>query len=77
MAYVEITKEEQSAIRSFQRLARKWPKSLELFSWSGSLVVTKAGSEGRQVIVENIHGIRNDGGDPNDEIDQNADILWP
>lgn len=78
MAYVEITKEEQSAIRSLQRLARKWPKSLSLFSWSGSLQITKEDSNGMQAIVDGVEGISNDGGDPDrNQINQDAEILWP
>ena len=77
MAYVKITKEEQSAIRSLERLARKWPDSLRMFSWSGSLQITKEDSDGRQATVQGIIGINNDGGDPGDEINQDAEILWP
>lgn len=77
MAYVEITKEELSAIRSLERLARKWPDSLRLFSWAGSLQITKEDSDGRQATVQGIRGIENDGGDPGYEINQDAEILWP
>lgn len=35
----ETTPEEDKAIRSLQRLAKRWPESLMLLSWSGSLCV--------------------------------------
>jgi hypothetical protein len=68
------TTEEQKAINSLKRLAKKWPKSLWLFSASGSLCVMRAGEDGEQAtlghggmdpsyILDNIHGIKNDGGD--------------
>ena len=78
MASVEITKEELAAIRSLKRLARNWPKSLRLFSWSGSLKVTKEDSDGKQAVVDHIFGIDNDGGDPSDdEVNQDAEVFWP
>jgi len=66
---------EQSAIASLKRLATRWPPSLMLFSWSGTLCVVKLNEDGqwegmdrhqvdRDAIVETIRGIRNDGGDP-------------
>ncbi len=68
-----MTKEEQNAINSLKRLAKRWPKSLELFSQSGSLEVRRAGwsdiSEEYSLELEKkyviciIHGIPNDGGD--------------
>ena len=63
MIQVVITKEEQKAIKSLQRLAKSWPESLILFSWSGSLVVMREVSD-RRADVASVHGIRNDGGDP-------------
>jgi len=71
----ELTDKEKSAISALKRLAKKWPKSLWLFSASGTLCVMKAGPNGEQVhtsknggidpdyIVETIKGIQNDGGD--------------
>lgn len=61
---VVVTKEEQRAIKSLQRLAKKWPGTLELFSWSGALVILKKGSDGRDCNIADITGIYNDGGDP-------------
>lgn len=69
----ELTDEERRAIASLQRLAKRWPKSLTLFSWSGSLVVyhtadkdqfVLGGVEANDLILEAIDGIPNDGGDP-------------
>lgn len=61
---ITLTVEEQKAIKSLQRLAKKWPKSITLFSWSGSLVVFKE-VDGKLGVVDTIRGIPNDGGDPN------------
>lgn len=66
-----LTDEERRAIIALQRVAEKWPKTLLLFSWSGSLGVYKPG-DGRtfkEACVDRISGIPNDGGDPsqNDE----------
>jgi len=58
---VTLTKEEQKAIRKLENLAKKWPESLSLFSWSGSLNVIKD-----QSVITVIIGIENDGGDPDD-----------
>lgn len=74
MKSLELTKEEQRAINSLKRLAKNWPKSLWLFSGSGSLHVMRVGEEGEQVmndqqgvdpdyVVATIDGIPNDGGD--------------
>ncbi len=70
-----LTDEERKAIAALKRLAARWPDSLTLFSWSGSLVVFKTdewqdfgalgptdGNAG-DYIVDSIHGIPNDGGD--------------
>lgn len=71
---VAHTKRERAAIDRLHRLAKTWPKSLTLFSWSGSLVVIRtddyAGSpdEMREAMnagrIEYVEGITNDGGDP-------------
>jgi hypothetical protein len=61
----DLSAEEAKAVRSLKRLARTWPQSLKLFSWSGSLVVMDADMEpGDDAVLEQIHGIPNDGGDP-------------
>jgi hypothetical protein len=75
---VELTAQEKAAIGALKALARKWPKSLWLFSGSGSLCVMRAGEDGSPVhtgtgasggldpdyVVETIGDrIPNDGGD--------------
>jgi hypothetical protein len=62
MQQILITKEEQRAIKSLERLAKKWPKSLSLFSNSGSLEVFKDIDDSNYEVAC-ILGIRNDGGD--------------
>jgi hypothetical protein len=89
---ITITPEEAAALRSLKRLATKWPKSLRLFSWSGSLHVTKRNSNDIDASIATISNIPNDGGDPSefpsagvahtkDEdvswIDIEPEILWP
>lgn len=70
-----LTEGEAKAIRSLQRLAKRWPESLTLFSWSGSLVIFKTDEWGGHMgggprdnandyVVDYIDGIPNDGGDP-------------
>ncbi|MFV7762852.1 hypothetical protein ACNPKZ_20165 [Shewanella algae] len=46
MPDVVLTKKEQQAIAELEKLAKKWPQSLELFSWSGSLHVFKKDANG-------------------------------
>jgi hypothetical protein len=75
MSTDDLTDEEARAIASLQRLAKRWPRSLTLFSWSGSLVVfhsadmatltsSNDGGEKADLILDDIPGIPNDGGDP-------------
>ena len=70
----DLTKEELNAINSLQRLAKRWPKSLWLFSASGSLKVMMYDEDGKRymrnredmdhgAIAATIVGIPNDGGD--------------
>jgi hypothetical protein len=65
-----LSEEEERAIAALQRLARKWPRSLKLFSWSGSLVVVPADAplgemdDPSSAVLAAINGIPNDGGDP-------------
>ena len=75
MADIELTLEEQKAIAALQRLAKKWPKSLQLFSWSGSLTIMKD-NDVETCVVGNITGIKNDGGDPDEGINQFAEIKY-
>jgi len=58
----ELTKEERAAIRALKRLEKTWPKSLWLFSASGSLCVMRKDAEGERVM-------RRDGFDPDYAID--------
>ena len=75
MPDVIVTEEEQKALRSLLRLAKKWPQSLSLFSWSGTLVAMKDGPDGRGCTIITIPGIPNDGGDPSsDEVNQFPDV---
>jgi hypothetical protein len=83
---ITITPEEAAAIRSLKRLAKKWPQSLRLFSWSGTLMVVKRNSDDIDAEIATIEGIPNGGGDPNDFpevpgdtswIDTEPEILWP
>ncbi|WP_145977473.1 hypothetical protein [Rhodococcus sp. BS-15] len=65
----EFTEEETRAIRSLERLAKKWPASLTLLSWSGSLMVfhtedVRSGRGLRSALGHTVYGISNDGGDP-------------
>lgn len=67
------TAEEARAIRALQRLAKRWPKSLWLFSASGSLNVMRANRDGDRAHVSGggmdpayslaTINIPNDGGD--------------
>lgn len=63
-----LTAVELRAIRGLERLAKTWPKSLRLFSWSGSMVIMKSGTGTTygSSVVARISGIPNDGGDPID-----------
>jgi hypothetical protein len=82
---ITITLEEAAAIRSLKRLAKKWPESLRLFSWSGTLIVVKRNNDDIDAEIATIEGIPNDGGDPNASpdvagetwIDTELEILWP
>ena len=73
MTEIDLTKEEEAAVRSLKRLAKKWPKSLWLFSASGTLWVMKYKPDGERAmdgfgvdqdyVLAKIDGIPNDGGD--------------
>lgn len=65
---LEPTDEELAAIRALKRLAKKWPKSLWLFSASGTLCVMRYGPDGKQKTVS--HG----GVDPDYVLDSNINI---
>lgn len=73
---ITLTTEEQSVIKSLHKLSRKWPKSLSLFSHSGTLCVCRC-EDGIQYVVDTIDGIPNDGGDPdNDLVNQDCEVEW-
>ena len=63
--------EEASVVRSLQRLAKRWPRSLTLVSMGGtlSLIHTRDrrfdadGMERQEAILADIDGIPNTGGD--------------
>ncbi len=48
---IELTKEERNAINSLKRLAKRWPKSLWLFSAGGELHVMKCNKAGDRAIT--------------------------
>ena len=68
----DLTDEERKAIAALKRLAKRWPKSLWLYSASGTLWVMSMGEDGKPARDgEGVHqdyvithiGITNDGGD--------------
>lgn len=67
MSEITITQAERKAIEQLQKLARTWPKTLSLFSNSGTLEVHKnAGTDEPYTddsFIQDIYGITNDGGD--------------
>lgn len=66
MDWDDLNASERRAIESLRKLAKRWPKTLYLFSNSGTLEVHKADDGGAvcdATLVDNIYGIRNDGGD--------------
>lgn len=73
---VTITKKEQKAIAELESLAKRWPKTISLFGWSGTLHVFKRNDAGRQMDITTIP-IFCDGGDPTDtEVEQSPDIHY-
>lgn len=76
MSEINLSKDEHKAIKSLQRLANKWPDTLKLFSWSGSLCIFKEDKHGLDCVVGHISGIINDGGDPDDEVNQDVEIEY-
>lgn len=49
--FPELTQEERRAISALKRLAKKWPRTLWLFSASGTLNVMRTGEDGGHVIL--------------------------
>jgi hypothetical protein len=60
---IELTDAESKAIKSLERLSKKWPDTLILFSWSGALEIIKRQDE-KFYRITHISGIPNEGGDP-------------
>lgn len=63
-----LTAREQKAIADLKGLAKRWPKTLMLFSQSGDLEVLDragflAGDNPGGILIDVISGIPNDGGD--------------
>jgi len=50
--YVAESPEEMRAINALRRLAKRWPKTLWLFSASGALCVMRRNEEGDRARVE-------------------------
>ena len=70
---MQLTKDEKAAISALKRLQKRWPKTLWLFSSSGTLLVMRCDENGERVmnhlgcvhqdyVVDTID-IPNDGGD--------------
>jgi hypothetical protein len=65
-----VTEAEKRAIEAFQRLASRWPESLTLFSWSGTLCIVRSeddlydGGDPDAAVITTIEGIPNGGGAP-------------
>jgi hypothetical protein len=73
---VTITKREQKAIKDMETIANTWPKSLQLFGWSGTFCIMKKLPDGRQGLITTIP-IFCDGGDPtNTEVEQSPEIEY-
>jgi hypothetical protein len=64
---MRLTTKEKHAISELEKLAKRWPKKLVLFSWKGTLHVLKPNKSRTmgQAIVATFGGIPSDGGDPN------------
>lgn len=45
----DLSPEERSAVRTLQRLAKRWPSTLWLHTLSGSLAIMKKGPDGQRV----------------------------
>jgi len=61
----KLTREEDLAIKALRRLAKRWPKTLSLFSCSGTLCVMRETDACfcEDNVITAILGIKNDGGD--------------
>lgn len=45
----DLTPEEEKAIRALERLSKKWPESLWLYSANGTLCIMRKGDDGHKV----------------------------
>jgi len=65
----DLTTKEKAAIARLRKLAKTWPKTLALFSNSGTLEVHRCG-DGEpytgDTLIDEVYGITNDGGDRDD-----------
>lgn len=59
-----LTPEERRAVRALERVAKKWPASLWLFSASGRLHVMKCKSDGSRAFLPGSYAIDDGGVDP-------------
>ena len=62
----DLTAKEQEAVMKMKKLAMTWPRTLSLFSNSGTLEIHKNGKGEpytEDSLVGEIYGIKNDGGD--------------
>ena len=67
---IELTEDEKKAIRKLKAIAKTFPKSLWLFSASGTLCVMKKGSDGKSVMMPGDGGQGKGGGvDPDFHVD--------
>lgn len=64
---VSLSSLEEEVIKTLEKLAKKWPKTLKLFSFSGSLCVVR---DKTGEILTTIRGIPNGGGDPGSYTDE-------
>lgn len=64
----DLTDDESKAVSALKRVAAKWPRSLWLFSASGTLHVMKCNKDGDRVMMPN-HGIAGGGVDPDYSVD--------
>ena len=60
-----LTEDEERAVRSLKRVAKRWPRSLMLYSRSGTLEVHHLTNQpcNEAEPLDTIYGITNDGGD--------------
>lgn len=63
----DLTSDERAAVNALRRIGKRWPKTIKLFSWSGSLVIFDTDDDLADPIhsvLATVPGIINDGGDP-------------